>query len=109
MNVKSISPSEVFHLHQESGVITIIDVRERDEFAEVSSPIAKNVPLSEFVIEDATKGSNFETPIFVLCRSGRRSRKAAEMLLAAGFTSVYNIEGGMIDWEASGLSVIKNK
>ena len=46
MSVKTISPSEVYRLHQESGIIVVIDVRERNEFSEVSAPMAKNFPLS---------------------------------------------------------------
>jgi phage shock protein E len=105
MQIKSISPTEVYQLQQESGAIVIIDVRERDEFEEISSPLASNVALSEFDVKVATRNGDKKTSIFVLCRSGRRSRRAAEILASAGFESVYNIEGGMIEWEASGLPV----
>lgn len=107
MAIKSITPTEVFRLQQESGAIIIIDVREADEFTEVSSPLAMNYPLSSFNINEITQGRDRQTPIFMLCRSGRRSLKAAELLLSVGFENVYNISGGMIEWEASGLPVVK--
>lgn len=108
MGLKHITPIDVFKLQQESGAIVIIDVRESDEFEQLSSPLAQNFPLSKFDFEDFAKDRNRRTPIFVLCRSGRRSLSAAKQLVRGGFECVYNVEGGMIEWEASGLPVVKN-
>ena len=46
--------------------------------------------------------------IVVYCRSGRMSAIAAEALVKAGYTNVWNLEGGMIAWEQAGLS-LKNR
>ncbi len=108
MGLKQITPIDVFKLQQESGAIVIIDVRESDEFSELSSPFAQNFPLSKFDFESFAKDRNRRTPIYVLCRSGRRSLSAAKQLVRDGFECVYNVEGGMIEWEASGLPVVKN-
>lgn len=107
MSIKSMTPSDVFRLNQESGGITIIDVRETDEFADVSSPLAENYPLSTFDAASFGKKRDKKSPIFMLCRSGKRSLKSAQLLEAAGFESIYNIEGGMNAWEASGLPVVR--
>lgn len=109
MKIKTITPEEVFRLNQESGGITIIDVREKDEFAEVSSALAENYPLSTFDAESFAKKHDKKAQIFILCRSGKRSLKAAQILMVAGFESIYNVEGGMMTWEASGLPVVRNK
>jgi rhodanese-related sulfurtransferase len=45
----------------------------------------------------------------MLCRSGKRSLKAAQLLESAGFESIYNVEGGMMTWETSGLPVVRSK
>ena len=107
MTIKTITPSEVFRLQQESGAIAILDVREADEFSEVCSTLAKNFPLSTLNVEAISKKIDLRSPIYVLCRSGKRSMRAAEMLERGGFKSVYNIEGGMIEWEACGLPVVR--
>jgi rhodanese-related sulfurtransferase len=107
MSIKSITPNEVFRLQQESGAITIVDVREADEFAEVCSSDAKNFPLSTLNVRDIANNFDRRTPIYVLCRSGKRSMRAAAMFVSEGFHSVYNIDGGMIEWEASGLPVVR--
>ena len=107
MSIKTITPADVFRLNQESGGITIIDVRERDEFAEVSSPLADNYPLSTFDPDSFAKKRDNKSPVYMLCRSGKRSLKAAQLLASVGFESIYNVEGGMQAWESSGLPVVR--
>ncbi len=109
MSIKTITPAEVFRLHQESGGISVVDVRETDEFAEVSSPLAENHPLSTLDAKVFGKGRDKKNQLYLLCRSGRRSLRAAQLLEAAGFESVYNVEGGMLAWAAAGLPVVRQR
>ena len=109
MKIKAITPAEVVRLQEESGSVVIIDVREVDEFAEVFSPLAVNFPLSTFAMDAICKRYDRNERLFMLCRSGRRSEKAAYLIASQGFTSIFNIEGGMSAWEAAGLPVIRPK
>ena len=109
MKIKSISPVDVYSLHQESGGMAIIDVRERDEFAEIASPLAESFPLSEFDPAQFAKARDKKSPLYMLCRSGKRSLKAGQLLEGEGFESVYNIEGGMLAWEQAGLPVVRKR
>lgn len=108
MAIKNITPIEVYRLQQESGAIRIMDVREPGEFAEIRSPLAENIPLSTFNAEDLSKNLDLQTPIFIVCRSGARSLKAAQMLSKKGFQNIYNIEGGMSAWADSGLPISRS-
>ena len=45
--------------------------------------------------------------IVVYCRSGRMSASAAEALVQAGYTNVWDLDGGMIAWEQAGYTIIK--
>ena len=45
--------------------------------------------------------------IVVYCRSGRMSAIAAEALVKAGYTNVWDLEGGMIAWEQAGYTLVK--
>ena len=48
-------------------------------------------------------------PVFVYCAIGVRSHDAAVMLRKTGFTEVYDLKGGIINWKLDGLPIIKGK
>ncbi len=62
-----------------------------------------HLPLAELDALDLP----FETPIVTVCGNGFESRKAAAALVAAGFTEVYHLVGGMIRWHAEERPVAK--
>ena len=77
----------------------LIDVREVNEFAAGHIPGAVNVPLSAIqknILPEYPK----ETPLYIYCLRGSRSRRAAEILTGAGFTEVYSI-GGINQYKGS--------
>ncbi|MCP3853797.1 MAG: rhodanese-like domain-containing protein [Actinomycetia bacterium] len=77
----------------------IIDVREADEWAKIHARDAMLFPLSELQnhVADLPRGE-----LLMLCRSGGRSMKAAELLASQGF-SCANIAGGTMAWVEAGL------
>ncbi|QJE96911.1 rhodanese-like domain-containing protein [Luteolibacter luteus] len=93
---------------QISSGIQLLDVRSKDEWDEGHLKGAKLLPVSE---EDfAGKAKAFldpKKPVLVYCRSGKRSEKAAKELRDAGFTPVYEMEGGILAWEKAGKPVEK--
>ena len=50
-----------------------------------------------------------DEPIALICLTAHRSPMAAEQLVKAGFTQVYNITGGMMEWRQLGLPTCKGK
>jgi rhodanese-related sulfurtransferase len=82
---------------------TTIDVRETDEYVEAHVPGAHLFPLSEFSerLVDLPIG-----PLLIICKSGGRSMKAAEMLAASGRPEATNVAGGTMAWIASGRDTV---
>ena len=84
-------------------------MRTPDEFSSDHIENAKNINwLGSTFISDVEK-MDTSVPVFVYCKSGGRSQKAAEKLNELGFTSIYQLEGGILKWEAAGLSKPSNK
>lgn len=83
-----------------SGQTQLIDVRTEREFK--SGHIANAINIDLF------RAGHFRTemekldkqrPVYLYCRSGQRSRKAAQKLLKWGFTEIYDLKGGIQNWE----------
>ena len=84
-------------MDKESGYI-IIDARTQSEYDEGHIPGAILIPEYEIAQRAENERPDKKQLILVYCRSGRRSKIAAEELVKLGYTNVKEF-GGIIDWE----------
>ena len=75
----------------------ILDTREQDEFDEGHIPGAILIPYTEIENKAEAMLPDKDKLILVYCRSGRRSKIAAESLSKLGYTNIKEF-GGIIDW-----------
>ncbi|MFX7862343.1 rhodanese-like domain-containing protein, partial [Acinetobacter baumannii] len=75
-------------------------MRTPQEFAQGHVPGAVNLPLQE-IAAWANKLPK-DKPVYLYCRSGNRSRQAAEVLKKKGYTNLFNVEGGVLAIERAG-------
>lgn len=87
---KEIMDSDVAHI--------VLDVREQYEYDEGHIPGAILIPYTEIEQKAAETLPDKNAMILVYCRSGRRSKIAAESLSKLGYTNVMEF-GGIIDWK----------
>lgn len=83
----------------------ILDVRTPEEFEEGYIPTAQNIDIrmgQGFL--DAIQELDTSVPYYVYCRSGARSGQACQLMNQLGFEKVYNLEGGILDWEGEILT-----
>lgn len=81
--------------------LTIVDVRDPDEFITGHIPDAYLLPLGAILVGDlAGLPEDKSTPLFVYCHSGQRSETAAQVLVAFGYEKVINF-GGVLDWPST--------
>jgi rhodanese-related sulfurtransferase len=111
MGISSVSPAKLAEIINSGQKIELIDVRTPVEFREVHLDIACNIPLdrldpSGFLLGH---GGPRSEPLYVICKSGGRSRQACEKLFAAGLTNVVNVEGGTTGCMDAGLPVTHGK
>jgi rhodanese-related sulfurtransferase len=77
----------------------LLDVREDDEWAAGHAPGARHIPLGQLGARAAEIPQ--DEAVYVICRSGHRSGRAAQALTGAGREAI-NVAGGMQDWAAAG-------
>lgn len=94
--MERIEPVEFQVLNQKEN-ITILDVREVDEFQAGHIEGALNAPLS--TLENGYEQLDSSKRYFVICQGGMRSERACQFLETKGF-DVVNVEGGMNQWKA---------
>lgn len=101
-----ITPRELAERRKE---MTILDVREPDEFASGHIPEARNVYVGYLEQKLGELDLDREAPIAVTCGVGHRAGVAVSMLLRAGFEDVRNLLGGMKAWKALDLATEEEK
>ena len=89
------------------GPTLVLDVREESEFAAGHLPRARHIPMSELSKRIAEIVKFKDKPVIVTCRSGARAGAASRFLKRAGFTSVYQLKGGLAAWQQASLPVEK--
>ena len=85
----------------------VVDVREPHEFTAGHIDGAQLAPLGGVVRDLGSVEKDRE--IVLVCRSGNRSGKAQKLLAERGYTSLRNMEGGMLAWEKRGHPVARGR
>jgi rhodanese-related sulfurtransferase len=95
--VKELSPREFLERRAGGASLTLLDVREDWEIALAPVPSEHvHIPMPE--IQQRLGELDAQKETVVICRSGGRSAQVAEFLAARGFTSVFNLAGGILAW-----------
>jgi rhodanese-related sulfurtransferase len=99
-----ITPVEVQQRLAQGERLYLLDVREREEYAEAHIPDSVLIPLGQL----SRKLSSIpkDSTIIAICRSGNRSGVAADLLRRAGYSTVLNLRGGIIAWARAGLPLV---
>jgi rhodanese-related sulfurtransferase len=99
----TVTVQEAFDQLGDNDTAVIVDVRNPDEWAATGIPPgAALIPLPEFE-QRAPNELPKDADIYVICNSGNRSRPASQQLIDLGYTSVYNIDGGIQAWMSANL------
>ena len=94
---KQITAEEAKKIMDSGEDIVILDVREQEEYDAGHIPGAVLLPYTEFEAKAEEILPDKDKQILVYCRSGRRSKIAAESLVKLGYTGIKEF-GGIIDW-----------
>ncbi len=106
LTVVSLTPQELSQLLLDDEV-TIIDVRTEQEVAQGIIENARHLDFYDDAFATKINELSREKPVALYCASGMRSARAAAQLLEMGFTEVYDLKGGIRDWQIAGYEIIK--
>ena len=93
--MKEISFDEFYQLYQK-GSLSVLDVREVEEFETLHLEGAQNLPLSQ--LAEIYDQMDKDLLHYVICKSGMRSARACQFLAEQGY-DVINVQGGMTSFE----------
>jgi rhodanese-related sulfurtransferase len=95
--IKELSPQEFLQRRAAGDDITLLDVRE-DWETQLAPVPSQHVHIRMGQIEARVGELDPRTATVVICRSGGRSLEVARFLEAHGFSSVFNLAGGILAW-----------
>ncbi|MFK5889223.1 MAG: rhodanese-like domain-containing protein [Flavobacteriaceae bacterium] len=103
--IKNIEPKELSATLNNN--IQLVDVRTPNEFK--SGHIKGSVNMNYYDQDFSTQIGKLDKskPIYVYCRSGVRSKYSSEILKKLGFKKIYNLKGGILNWNTNKLPLKK--
>ena len=103
---RQVSMEEAMELMETEENYIILDVRRQEEYDEKHISGAILVPNETIGTEDIPELPDKDQMILVYCRSGNRSKQAAEKLVALGYTNIIEF-GGINDWPGEVKTSVK--
>jgi rhodanese-related sulfurtransferase len=104
INVVSIAEFEKMSAKKRNRVV---DVRTAEEVAEGHLQGALNIDFLGGNFSDEIQNLNKKKTYLLYCKSGNRTRKAADLMQKSGFKNVYMLEGGITAWKETGKPIEK--
>jgi len=108
--IEDITPQEAFTLiedNQNNPEFVTLDVRTPEEFADGYLENAINLDLYSDTFRDELDLLDKSKTYLIYCRSGNRSGQALDIMEELDFREVYNMMGGIVQWQAEGLPTVK--
>ncbi|MBK9982278.1 MAG: rhodanese-like domain-containing protein [Saprospiraceae bacterium] len=103
-----LAPSDFSEKIKQTPEAPIVDVRTPEEYAEGHIANAKNINWNGTDFEAQINQLDKSKPVYVYCQKGVRSAEAATKMRSIGFKDVYELKGGLSNWETAKLPLTTN-
>jgi phage shock protein E len=90
------------------GGVTVLDVRTPGEFQTGHIIAAQNFDVESNDFSAKVSSLNKKATYAIYCHSGNRSALAVDLMKKAGFSSLYELKGGILTWQSAGLPLVTN-
>ena len=102
----AISPNNLVNLVNRNGAV-VIDIRDKKDFGNGHIAGAINMPFSSIDSRVGDLESYKEKPVVLVCKMGQHAGSIGRKLKSQGFEDVRRLSGGMAEWGANSLPVVK--
>lgn len=103
--IKTINVHDLKKKMDTQNNLCLIDVRELEEWQEIRIPKAIHIPKDTISVHIEAEATDKNQAIYLHCRGGVRSLYAAQNLIDLGYTDVYSVDGGIVEWAMFGYPV----
>jgi len=87
----------------------VLDVRTPEEYKRSHLPNGVNISWTDPLFDGKIQNVDRHATVFVYCLSGSRSAEAARFMRKNGYTTVYELNGGILTWQEAGLPLKVSK
>lgn len=87
----------------------VLDIRSQGEFDKGHIAQARHVPLADLSARLGDMNKMRQQALIVCCATGARTTQAINTLRKAGFEKLYNLRGGIMEWEKAGLPLTRKR
>ncbi|WP_452219168.1 rhodanese-like domain-containing protein [Lacinutrix undariae] len=102
--IKMVTTDEMQEL-LELEDMQLVDVRTPEEYTGGHIANSQNIDYNSPTFDSEIENLDKSKPVIIYCKSGGRSAKCAKKLEDAGFVKIYDLNGGIAEWEHKGLAV----
>lgn len=105
--IEVVAPRAMYDVLKEAPKAQLIDVRTDEEFGASHLKNAQNICVTDSDFREKASFLDKNKPVYVYCKKGGRSAKAAKVLKELGFTKIYDLQGGITAWDKNNLELQK--
>lgn len=102
--ITAVTPEEAEKLIRKREDLMVVDVRTLRERKRAAIAGSIHIPMQE-IFQNRVSWPH-DRPLLLYCAVGGRSSAAANWLQKQGFTEIYNLDGGIIEWQKQGLPIV---
>ena len=105
--IEVVAPKAMYDVLKEQTGAQLIDVRSDKEFGASHLKNAQNICVTDDDFKEKVSSLDKNQPVYVYCKKGGRSARAAKVLKEMGFTKIYDLQGGITAWDKNNLETQK--
>lgn len=105
--IEVVAPKAMYEILLNDPSAQLVDVRTKDEFAVSHLKDAQNICVTDNDFKQKVAYLDRSKPVYVYCKKGGRSAQASKILKQMGFTKIFDLQGGITNWEQQQLSTQK--